>query len=49
MEYIHNKNLIHGDLKPENVLLKVDKTSPIGVVGKISDFGGLRKQGAPWV
>ncbi len=25
--------------KPENVLLRVDTTSPIGVVAKISDFG----------
>jgi serine/threonine protein kinase len=28
-----------GDLKPENVLLKMDSTSPIGVVAKITDFG----------
>lgn len=31
--------LLSQDLKPENVLLKVDKSSPIGVVAKISDFG----------
>lgn len=37
--YIHGKNIIHGDLTPGNVLLKQDAASPIGVVGKITDFG----------
>ncbi|GAX73206.1 hypothetical protein CEUSTIGMA_g659.t1 [Chlamydomonas eustigma] len=39
MMYIHDKNIIHGDLTPGNVLLKQDPTSPIGLVGKITDFG----------
>ena len=37
MVYIHAKNIIHGDLSPGNVLLKQDKASPIGVVGKITE------------
>ena len=39
MIYIHSKNIIHGDLTPGNVLLKQEASSPIGVVGKITDFG----------
>ncbi len=35
--YIHGKNIIHGDLTPGNVLLKQDTSSPIGVVGKITE------------
>jgi serine/threonine protein kinase len=34
-----------GDLKPENVLLKMDTTSPIGVVAKITDFGEHEGEG----
>ncbi|KAI0052350.1 kinase-like protein [Auriscalpium vulgare] len=38
IEYIHNKNVIHGDLKPENVLLT--KSEPRTV--KLGDFGASR-------
>jgi serine/threonine protein kinase len=39
MEYIHSKSIIHGDLKPDNVLVKKDSSRPYGVIAKIIDFG----------
>ena len=30
---------VRSDLKPENVLLKHDPDSPIGMVAKVTDFG----------
>uniref|UniRef100_A0A7S3R8A4 Protein kinase domain-containing protein n=1 Tax=Dunaliella tertiolecta TaxID=3047 RepID=A0A7S3R8A4_DUNTE len=37
--YLHNLQIIHGDLKPENVLLKADKNASVGLVAKLTDFG----------
>ncbi len=36
LEYIHNCQVIHGDIKPENILLNLNSR---GLVAKISDFG----------
>lgn len=36
---IHKHNIIHGDLKPHNVLLTGDGDDERGWIGKIADFG----------
>lgn len=36
---IHRYSIIHGDLKPHNVLLTVDSRDERGWTGKIADFG----------
>jgi serine/threonine protein kinase len=36
---LHFCGVVHGDLKPENVLLFPDSESPSGLVAKVSDFG----------
>lgn len=36
---IHKHNIIHGDLKPHNVLLTGDGEDERGWIGKIADFG----------
>eukprot|EP00887_Chlorella_sp_A99_P003741 scaffold7.g3741.t1 len=39
MEYIHEYNVVHGDLKPGNVLLKTHRVDRRGYIAKVSDFG----------
>jgi serine/threonine protein kinase len=36
MAYVHAHNILHGDLKPDNVLLKYEEQ---GLVCKVADFG----------
>ena len=33
--YMHEKRVIHGDLKTENVLLKSDPKDPFGCIAKV--------------
>eukprot|EP00210_Caulerpa_lentillifera_P003153 g3013.t1 len=39
MNYLHSVRIIHGDLKPGNVLLKKDASDPRGFICKVCDFG----------
>jgi serine/threonine protein kinase len=36
---VHGKSIVHGDLKPDNVLLKMDAACTAGLVAKLTDFG----------
>lgn len=38
MTYLHDDNVIHGDLKGSNVLLQRRATDPRGYVAKVRDF-----------
>jgi serine/threonine protein kinase len=38
---LHDHDLVHADLKPQNILIFPDANSPCGVVAKIADFGFL--------
>ena len=38
-DYIHSKGIIHGDLKLENVLVKLDEKLRKGFQTKVTDFG----------
>ncbi|PNH04398.1 Raf serine/threonine-protein kinase phl [Tetrabaena socialis] len=37
--HLHSKRIIHGDLNPNNVLLKRDAGEPCGFAVKVGDFG----------
>ncbi|EFJ48733.1 hypothetical protein VOLCADRAFT_90528 [Volvox carteri f. nagariensis] len=37
--HLHERNIIHGDLNPNNVLLKRDTGKKYGAICKIADFG----------
>jgi serine/threonine protein kinase len=39
MGYLHSRNVVHGDLKGNNILLCKSTTGPYGVSAKVSDFG----------
>lgn len=39
MQHVHSKNIIHGDLNPNNVLLQINNKSCYGHVSKVADFG----------
>jgi serine/threonine protein kinase len=39
LEYLHSCSIVHGDLKPQNVLLRSAGTDRRGYVCKLGDFG----------
>ena len=42
LEHLHHKNIVHCDLKPENVLLRSDPNEPNFPQIKLCDFGFAR-------
>ena len=42
MEYLHDAGILHGDLKPANVLLKATNADRRGFMCKVCDFGMSR-------
>ncbi|KAI8897886.1 kinase-like domain-containing protein [Globomyces pollinis-pini] len=45
IEYIHKKNLVHLDIKAENILLNIVEKPTKKLIAKISDFGSTRRNG----
>lgn len=39
MLYLHSRNVLHGDLKPGNVMLKRQQGAAYGHKAMITDFG----------
>ncbi len=42
MDYLHGLNIVHGDMKSSNVLLKSARNDRRGFVCKVADFGCSR-------
>ncbi|GIL74147.1 hypothetical protein Vretifemale_4192, partial [Volvox reticuliferus] len=42
MAHLHSSELVHGDLKPANVLLRANSRDARGFIAKVSDFGVTR-------
>ncbi|KAG2488003.1 hypothetical protein HYH03_013440 [Edaphochlamys debaryana] len=39
LAHLHERNVVHGDLTPNNVLLKSDPARPCGIMPKVADLG----------
>lgn len=39
MSHVHSRNVVHGDLTPANVLLKISATAESRFTAKVADFG----------
>ena len=39
LSFLHSQNIIHRDLKLENILFQLDDAHPAGILIKLTDFG----------
>ena len=39
MDYLHTKSVVHGDIKPENVMIEGEYRKPDSWTAKVTDFG----------